>query len=115
MLRFFYLYFYGDLGVSYSFLSFHLLIQSYGHSLIKMLSSFALWLSLATVSLAGTSRFKLELTWTKGSPDGFERDMIHINGQYPGPTLKIQQGDWVEVEVCNQMPFNTSIHFHGSS
>jgi FtsP/CotA-like multicopper oxidase with cupredoxin domain len=54
------------------------------------------------------------LTWAKGAPDGYERDMIFINGQYPGPLLEIQQGDWVEVEVCNQMPFNTTIHYHGN-
>lgn len=80
-----------------------------------MLFFFSLWLSLAAVSLASTCSFKLELTWEKGAPDGFERDMIFINGQYPGPLLEIQQDDWVEVEVVNNLPFNTSIHYHGQS
>ncbi|KAF1935929.1 hypothetical protein EJ02DRAFT_427971 [Clathrospora elynae] len=39
--------------------------------------------------------------------------MILINGQYPGPLLEIRQGDWVEIEVVNNMPFNTSVHAHG--
>ncbi|KAH7348022.1 multicopper oxidase-domain-containing protein [Pyrenochaeta sp. MPI-SDFR-AT-0127] len=72
-----------------------------------------LWLSLAAVTLAGSCHFKLELTWGKGSPDGFERDMIFVNGQYPGPLLEIEQDDWVEIEVVNHLPFNTSIHYHG--
>ena len=70
-------------------------------------------LSLAAVAIAGQSHFKLELTFGPGSPDGFERDMIFINGQYPGPLLEVQQGDWVEIEVLNSMPFNSSIHYHG--
>ncbi|KAF2830304.1 hypothetical protein CC86DRAFT_378617 [Ophiobolus disseminans] len=39
--------------------------------------------------------------------------MIFINGKYPGPLLEIQQDDWVEVEVHNALPFDTTIHFHG--
>ncbi|KAH8700053.1 multicopper oxidase-domain-containing protein [Phaeosphaeriaceae sp. PMI808] len=78
-----------------------------------MFSSIVIWLSIAAAILADTSYFELELTWEKGAPDGHERDMILINGQYPGPLLRIQQGDWVEVEVKNYLPFSTSIHYHG--
>lgn len=78
-----------------------------------MLLSLALWLTSASTVLASSCHFKLELTWGKGAPDGFERDMIFINGQFPGPLLDIQQHDWVEIEVVNKLPFNTSIHAHG--
>lgn len=57
--------------------------------------------------------FELTLTWEKGAPDGFERDMVFINGQFPGPTLEMNQGDDVEILVHNQLPFNTTIHYHG--
>ena len=57
--------------------------------------------------------FPVTLTWQKGAPDGFERDMIFTNGQYPGPTLNIQEGDNVEFVVHNQLPYLTTIHFHG--
>lgn len=80
-----------------------------------MLSFLTLCLSLAAVALASQCQFKLELTYDKGSPDGHERDMIFINGQYPGPLLAIQQNDWVEIEVVNSMPFNSSLHYHGRS
>lgn len=78
-----------------------------------MLSFLTLCLSLASVAVAGQCHFRLELTSGKGSPDGFERDMIFINGQYPGPLLEIKQDDWVEIEVVNNMPFTTSMHYHG--
>lgn len=64
----------------------------------------------------GTSlgkQFTLNLTWENFSPDGVMRKMILTNGQFPGPTLFIDQGDQVEVTVNNFMPFNTTVHFHG--
>lgn len=39
--------------------------------------------------------------------------MVFINGQFPGPTLSIDEGDDVEFAVTNQLPFGTTIHFHG--
>ncbi|KAL3961140.1 hypothetical protein ACCO45_006257 [Purpureocillium lilacinum] len=36
--------------------------------------------------------FKLTLTWEKHAPDGFEKQMILINGQFPGPLLEMNQG-----------------------
>jgi len=74
----------------------------------------ALSLSFPAYTIADTANFKLELTWGKGAPDGYEREMIFINGQYPGPLLDVRQDDWVEIEVVNSMPFSTTIHAHGS-
>jgi FtsP/CotA-like multicopper oxidase with cupredoxin domain len=80
----------------------------------NMLSFFAFWLSFATYALATTRHFNLELTWKVGSPDGFEREMIFINNQYPGPALELTQDEWAEVTVVNKLPFNTTIHYHGT-
>ena len=54
-----------------------------------------------------TVRFPITLTWEKGAPDGFARDMILMNGQFPGPTLEMNEGANVEVscpgtECCFQ-------------
>ncbi|KAJ9298682.1 hypothetical protein DTO271G3_3649 [Paecilomyces variotii] len=57
--------------------------------------------------------FELNLTWEVGAPDGNPREMVFMNGQFPGPELRIDEGDNVEFIVHNHMPFNTSIHFHG--
>ncbi|KAF9883864.1 hypothetical protein FE257_002707 [Aspergillus nanangensis] len=48
-----------------------------------------------------------------GSPDGVTREMIFVNGQFPGPPIVVNEGDEVIVDVRNNMSFNTSIHFHG--
>ncbi|KAK3116893.1 hypothetical protein LTR53_002263 [Teratosphaeriaceae sp. CCFEE 6253] len=50
------------------------------------------------------------------SPDGVLRDVIMVNGQYPGPALEANWGDWFEVTVHNNisMPFEgTALHWHG--
>ncbi|KUJ08107.1 laccase TilA [Mollisia scopiformis] len=81
-----------------------------------MRSSFlclSLLADLATFALGATVVFPVKLTWEKGAPDGFERDMILINGQFPGPALNINEGDNVEFVVTNQLPYGTTIHFHG--
>lgn len=59
--------------------------------------------------------FDLTLTWEKHAPDGFSKYMILTNGQFPGPTLELDQGDDVEVTVHNKLPFNTTVHYHGKS
>jgi FtsP/CotA-like multicopper oxidase with cupredoxin domain len=57
--------------------------------------------------------FDLTLTWEKYAPDGFARQMILINGQFPGPLIEVNQGDAVEIRVRNRLPVNTTVHYHG--
>lgn len=48
------------------------------------------------------------------APDGFTKEMMVINGQYPGPLIEANWGDWVEIKVTNQLENEgTSIHWHG--
>jgi FtsP/CotA-like multicopper oxidase with cupredoxin domain len=53
------------------------------------------------------------ITWEPGAPNGQERNMIKINGQFPGPTILCDEEDDIEVTVHNKMPFNTTVHWHG--
>ncbi|KAJ5107486.1 hypothetical protein N7456_004161 [Penicillium angulare] len=69
--------------------------------------------NLAALIQAAQVHFSLELTWQKGSPNGFERELIFVNNQFPGPPLIMDEGDDVTIEVTNHLPFNQSIHFHG--
>jgi FtsP/CotA-like multicopper oxidase with cupredoxin domain len=71
------------------------------------------WSFLVAAVLADTARFDLDLTWEIGAPDGFERWMVFVNKQFPGPTLNIKQGDRVEITVHNHLPFGTTLHSHG--
>lgn len=68
---------------------------------------------LAPLALAKQVHFDLDLTWQKGAPDGNVREMVFMNDQFPGPELRLEQGDDVEVVVHNNLPYNTSLHFHG--
>lgn len=81
-------------------------------SLLASLASFVLG-DAANADSHNAVVFPITLTWAKGSPDGFEREMIFMNGQFPGPTLNIQEGDNVEFVVTNKLPYGTTIHFHG--
>lgn len=58
-------------------------------------------------------RFELNLTWATGAPDGYERQHILVNDQFPGPPLLIDEGDNVEVTVNNFLPMDTAMHYHG--
>jgi FtsP/CotA-like multicopper oxidase with cupredoxin domain len=60
--------------------------------------------------------YTFNLARQKLAPDGFERDLIVVNGRYPGPTIEANWGDIIEVTVNNQIQNpdeGTAIHFHG--
>ncbi|KAL2003357.1 hypothetical protein VTN02DRAFT_4177 [Thermoascus thermophilus] len=77
-------------------------------------SFLALCAAALAPSVYGASvSFSLNLTWEVGAPNGEPREMVFMNGQFPGPELRIDQGDDVEFIVHNHLPFNTSVHFHG--
>ncbi|KAK4160716.1 putative laccase precursor [Cladorrhinum sp. PSN259] len=47
-------------------------------------------------------------------PDGVRKPAMLINGQFPGPTITADWGDYIVVNVFNDMQDNgTSIHWHG--
>ncbi|XP_073102232.1 laccase-6 isoform X2 [Elaeis guineensis] len=41
------------------------------------------------------------------------REIVTINGMYPGPTVHAQEDDRVIVKVTNETPYNATIHWHG--
>ena len=44
----------------------------------------------------------------------FSKTHVVANGQIPGPTIDVNEGDWVEVSVTNAMDgVPTTIHWHG--
>ncbi|RYP71468.1 hypothetical protein DL771_004835 [Monosporascus sp. 5C6A] len=48
------------------------------------------------------------------APDGFQKPMILVNGQSPGPLIEANAGDTVRVHVNNLMAnWSTTIHWHG--
>lgn len=63
-----------------------------------------------------TRYYEFNITRDRISTDGVLRDVILINGQFPGPLIEANWGDMIEVTVHNQIghPFEgTSVHWHG--
>ena len=99
-------------------------------SLSSLLPAIGLLALLLHAQAALVTR-NLTLTWETGAPNGQSRDMIFTNGQFPAPALTFDEDDDVEVggglnawidayrlmlvqiTVYNQMPQNTTIHWHG--
>jgi len=44
---------------------------------------------------------------------GFKANLWGYNGQSPGPTIEVVEGDRVRIYVTNKLPEHTSIHWHG--
>lgn len=58
--------------------------------------------------------YHFDIVNATAAPDGIERPVLLVNGQFPGPTIEANWGDTVKVHVTNRMQNNsTAIHFHG--
>ncbi|MDC6165991.1 multicopper oxidase family protein [Paucibacter sp. XJ19-41] len=45
--------------------------------------------------------------------EGFKAHLWGYNGQSPGPTIEVVEGDRVRIYVSNRLPEHTSVHWHG--
>jgi len=75
-----------------------------------------LWLTfcLATSTcLAETLNYTFDLATQSLAPDGYRRNLITVNGQFPGPPIYANKGDTLRVTVGNNKGTPTTIHWHG--
>ena len=63
-----------------------------------------IWLYLVAVANCKSVYFPLTLTWETGAPDGNPRQLVYMNGQFPGPQLNLHLGDYVEVRTIRAEP-----------
>ncbi|KAK5991165.1 oxidoreductase ptaK [Cladobotryum mycophilum] len=50
----------------------------------------------------------------KLAPDGYERDVLLVNGAYPGPPIEANWGDTIQVTLHNNLTDEgTALHWHG--
>lgn len=71
-------------------------------------------LAFGQLAVAKTAYYNWTIGWTTAAPDGFERPVIGINGQWPCPQVDVDVGDTVVVDVYNDLGNqSTSIHWHG--
>jgi iron transport multicopper oxidase len=75
----------------------------------------ALLLTLPQLAWAATRKFDFDIGWVRANPDNaFERPVIGINGKWPIPTIEVNIGDRVIIDVHNSLGNqSTSLHFHG--
>ncbi|XP_077252455.1 L-ascorbate oxidase-like [Tasmannia lanceolata] len=88
-------------------------------------SSMALWSLLLLCcfsvliqfTLASEARyFHWEVGYVYWSPDCVENALIGINSQFPGPTIQVNAGDTIYVNLTNNLPTEgVVIHWHGIS
>ncbi|UNI21223.1 hypothetical protein JDV02_007233 [Purpureocillium takamizusanense] len=71
------------------------------------------WSSLSKRGRNVTKEFTVRLSWEPYALADVPRNMMLVNGQSPGPVMELDQDDWVVVNLINDTPFNTSLHFHG--
>ncbi|XP_031259360.1 laccase-1 [Pistacia vera] len=75
-----------------------------------------LFLSRAVPSCAdisATKRFRFNVEWKKVTRLCHTKQLLTVNGKYPGPTITVNEGDNVEIKVTNTIAKNTTIHWHG--
>jgi len=63
--------------------------------------------------------FQLEAYYFPASPDGVQKQVLVVNGQFPGPTIRANINDTLIIRVTNSIrdkdsqTFPTSVHWHG--
>ena len=60
-----------------------------------------------------TRYYQWEVTNTTLAPDGVQVATLVVNGQFPGPLIEANWGDWIEVTVQNSLKEGTAMHWHG--
>lgn len=63
-----------------------------------------------------TRYYDFTVSRTTKSPDGFNKSMLVVNDQFPGPLIEANWGDMIEITVHNAIENpeeGTSIHWHG--
>ncbi|WWC90449.1 uncharacterized protein L201_005384 [Kwoniella dendrophila CBS 6074] len=57
--------------------------------------------------------YNFEFKAVKANPDGYERQIYTINGQFPAPLIEANTGDTIRVHVKNSLDIPQTIHWHG--
>ncbi|KAJ5629486.1 Iron transport multicopper oxidase fetC [Penicillium herquei] len=85
------------------------------NSVVSLLAHVLAFFMVFQSSQAKTVTYDFNVTWVMANPDGlYERKVVGINGQWPLPTIEVDQGDRLVVNMYNGLgDKSSSIHFHG--
>ncbi|PWA36177.1 laccase 12 [Artemisia annua] len=78
-----------------------------------LLSLLLIFSSLASFTNAKTHYRGFIIQETKVKRLCKTHNSITVNGQYPGPTLEVHDGDTLVIKVVNRGKYNVTIHWHG--
>src|SRR5438105_14646263 len=59
------------------------------------------------------NRLDLRIAPVRKTIEGTDVRMLAYNGSIPGPTLHVDQGSEITVQVTNEGPIDTTVHWHG--
>jgi len=71
--------------------------------------------STASIPNTGVTRtYDLTVSSATIKPDGVVKPALLINGGFPGPLIEANWGDWIMINVVNNLPNEgTALHWHG--
>ncbi|PIN25286.1 Multicopper oxidase [Handroanthus impetiginosus] len=75
--------------------------------------TFFLFLCYISTGDAMVHRYKFVLKDTQYTRLCSNKSILTVNGQFPGPTLYVNEGDTIVVDVINRASENVTIHWHG--
>ncbi|ORY10070.1 laccase-1 precursor [Clohesyomyces aquaticus] len=90
-------------------------VSSYSSSASSSASSSTPVPACPTMPDTGVTRtYDFEVAYQTIAPDGIERNGLTINGQFPGPLVEANWGDWILIKAKNSLTNEgTAIHAHG--
>ncbi|GMQ11468.1 hypothetical protein CsSME_00054101 [Camellia sinensis var. sinensis] len=68
---------------------------------------------LPSHSSSNTKQFHFNVEWKKVTRLCNTKPILTVNGEYPGPTIAVNEGDNVDIKVTNSVDRNTTLHWHG--
>nr|GEZ12926.1 laccase-12-like [Tanacetum cinerariifolium] len=80
---------------------------------VFLLSLLLLFSSLVSFANAKTHNHEFVVQATKVKRLCKTHNSITVNGQFPGPTLEVNNGDTLVIHVTNKARYNVTIHWHG--
>lgn len=80
-----------------------------------MFSLGLLLLSCSQFAFAKVVTYDWSIDWVSRNPDGaFQRPVIGINGEWPCPQIDVDLGDYLIVNIYNNLGNeSTGLHWHG--
>ncbi|KAI3749841.1 hypothetical protein L2E82_20458 [Cichorium intybus] len=73
----------------------------------------SLLLSLALTTFAETHNYEFKVQEQAATRLCKNHRIVTVNGQFPGPTIDVQNGDSLVIKVTNAAKYNVTIHWHG--